>query len=117
MNEKHATAHFLDELYGTIASRKGGNPEISYTAKLFEGGLEKMAGKIGEEATEVIVAALRETPDHVISESADLLYHLLVLWAEQGITPEDVFEELQSRAGRSGAEEKESRDQETDDGL
>ena len=76
-----------------------------------------MAGKIGEEATEVIVAALRETPDHVISESADLLYHLLVLWAEQGINPEDVFEELQSRAGRSGVEEKESRDQETDDVL
>ena len=117
MNEKLATAHFLDELYETIASRKGGNPEISYTAKLFEGGLGKMAGKIGEEATEVIVSALCETPDHVISESADLLYHLLVLWAEQGITPEDVFEELQSRAGRSGVEEKKSRDQETDDGL
>ncbi len=117
MNDKQATAHFQDELYETIASRKGGNPEESYTAKLFEGGLGKMAGKIGEEASEVIVAALRETPDHVISESADLLYHLLVLWAEQGITPEDVFEELQSRAGRSGVEEKESRDQETDDGL
>ncbi len=117
MNDKQATAHFLDELYETIASRRGGDPESSYTAKLFEGGLGKMAGKIGEEASEVIVAALRETPDHVISESADLLYHLLVLWAEQGITPEDVFEELQSRAGRSGVEEKESRDQETDDGL
>ncbi len=117
MNDKQATAHFLDELYETIASRRGGNAEESYTAKLFEGGLGKMAGKIGEEATEVIVAALRETPDDVISESADLLYHLLVLWAEQGITPEDVFEELQSRAGRSGIGEKESRDQETDDGL
>ncbi len=117
MNDKQATAHFLDELYETIASRKGGDPESSYTAKLFEGGLGKMAGKIGEEASEVIVAALRETPDHVISESADLLYHVLVLWAEQGITPEDVFEELQSRAARSGVEEKESRDQETDDDL
>ena len=117
MNNKHATVRFLDELYETITSRKGDNPEISYTAKLFEGGLEKMAGKIGEEATEVIVAALRKTPDHVISESADLLYHLLVLWAEQGINPEDVFEELQSRAGRSGVEEKESRDQETVDVL
>ncbi len=117
MNDKQTTAHFLDELYETIASRKGGNPEESYTAKLFEGGLGKMAGKIGEEATEVIVAALRETPEHVISESADLLYHLLVLWAEQGVTPEDVFEELKNRAGTSGIEEKESRDQETDDGL
>ena len=117
MNDKQPTAHFLDELYETIASRKGGDPETSYTAKLFAGGLGKMAGKIGEEASEVIVAALRETPEHVISESADLLYHLLVLWAEQGITPDDVFEELQSRAGRSGVEEKESRDQETDDDL
>ena len=117
MNDNHAPAHFLDDLYETIASRKGGNPEISYTAKLFEGGIGKMAGIIGEEATEVIVAALSETPDNVISERADLLYHLLVLWAEQGITPEDVFEELQSRAGKSGVEEKESRDQETDDGL
>ena len=117
MNDKQATAHFLDELYETIASRRGGNAEESYTAGLFEGGLGKMAGKIGEEATEVIVAALRETPDHVISESADLLYHLMVLWAEQGITPEDVMEELKSRAGKSGIEEKESRDQETDDDL
>lgn len=117
MSDKQTTAHFLDELYEIIASRKGGDLESSYTARLFDGGLGKMAGKIGEEASEVIVAALRETPEHVISESADLLYHLLVLWAEQGITPGDVFEELQSRAGRSGVEEKESRDRETDDGL
>ena len=110
MNDKQMTAHFLDELYEVIASRKGGDPEESYTAKLFEGGLGRMAGKIGEEATEVIVAALRETPDHVISESADLLYHLLVLWAEQGIKPEEVFAELESRAGTSGIEEKEARE-------
>jgi len=110
MNDKQMTAHFLDELYEVIASRKGGDPGESYTAKLFEGGLGRMAGKIGEEATEVIVAALRETPDHVISESADLLYHLMVLWAEQDITPDDVFEELASRAGASGIEEKNSRD-------
>ncbi len=110
MNDKPATAHFLDELYEVIASRKGGDPEESYTAKLFEGGIGKMAGKIGEEATEVIVAALRETPGHVVSESADLLYHLLVLWAEQGIRPEEVFAELESRTGTSGIEEKESRE-------
>ncbi len=109
MNDKQTAAHFLDELYEVIASRKGGDPKESYTAKLFEGGLGKMAGKIGEEATEVIVAALRETPEHVVSESADLIYHLLVLWAEQGIKPEEVFAELESRAGTSGMEEKESR--------
>ena len=109
MNDKLTTAHFLDELYEVIESRKGGDPETSYTAELFERGLGKMAGKIGEEATEVIVAALRETPAHVVSESADLLYHLLILWAEQGIRPEEVFAELESRAGTSGIEEKESR--------
>ena len=110
MTDKPTTAHFLDELYKVIESRKGGDPETSYTAKLFEGGLGKMAGKIGEEATEVIVAALRETPAHVVSESADLLYHLMILWAEQEIRPEEVFAELESRAGTSGIEEKESRD-------
>ena len=110
MNDKPTTAHFLDELYEVIESRKGADPETSYTAKIFEGGLGKMAGKIGEEATEVIVAALRETPAHVVSESADLLYHLLILWAEQGIKPEEVFAELESRTGTSGIEEKESRE-------
>ena len=77
---------------------------------VFEEGLGRITAKVGEEATEVIIAALRETPEHVTSESADLLYHLLVLWAEQGITPEDVFEELRNRAGASGIEEKQSRD-------
>ena len=111
MNDEQATAHFLDELYETIVSRKGGNAEESYTAKIFEEGLGKSAQKIGEEATEVIVAALRETPAHVVTESADLIYHLLVLWAALEIEPADVIEELKSRAGASGIEEKESRDQ------
>jgi phosphoribosyl-ATP pyrophosphohydrolase len=112
MSDNGTTTYFLEELYETIASRRGGDPEESYTAKLFDAGIGKMAGKIGEEATEVVVAALRETPDHVISESADLIYHLLVLWAEQDIKPADVIEELKNRAGTSGIEEKESRDQE-----
>ena len=100
----------LDDLFKVIESRKGGDPETSYTARLFEEGLGRITAKIGEEATEVIIAALRETPEHVTSESAGLLYHLMVLWAEQGITPEDVFEELKKRAGKSGIEEKQSRD-------
>ena len=69
-----------------------------------------MARKINEESTEVVIAALRETPAHVVTESADLLYHLMVLWAEQDITPEDVFDELASRAGTSGVEEKAARE-------
>ncbi|MDA1088859.1 MAG: phosphoribosyl-ATP diphosphatase [Proteobacteria bacterium] len=110
MTDENTTHRFMDELFNVISSRKGADPESSYTAQVFEGGVEKIARKIGEEATEVIVAALRETPQHVISESADLLYHLMILWAEQGITPEDVYEELENRAGTSGVEEKQSRD-------
>ncbi len=112
MTDNETTIYFLEELYETIVSRKGGNPEESYTAKSFEEGRGQSAQKIGEEATEVIVAALRETPAHVVSESADLIYHLLVLWAALEIKPADVIEELKSRAGASGIEEKESRDQE-----
>lgn len=110
MTDENMSRRFLDELFAVIKSRKGADPEDSYTAQIFEGGVEMMARKIGEEATEVIVAALRETPAHVVTESADLLYHLMVLWAEQDITPEDVFEELESRAGTSGVKEKESRE-------
>ena len=112
MTDNASTIYFLEELYETIVSRKGGDPEESYTAKIFEEGLGKSAQKIGEEATEVIVAALRETPAHVVSESADLIYHLLVLWAALEIKPADVIEELKSRSGTSGIEENESRDQE-----
>ena len=110
MTEEDPQRRFVDELFNTIKSRKGGDPDESYTAQLFAGGAEEISRKIGEEATEVIVAALRETPAHVVSESADLMYHLMVLWAEQDITPDDVFEELASRAGASGVEEKKSRD-------
>ncbi len=110
MNEESLNRRFIDELFAVIKSRKGADPEVSYTAQIFEGGVQMMARKIGEEATEVIVAALRETPAHVVTERADLLYHLMVLWAEQDITPEDVFEELESRAGTSGIEEKAARE-------
>lgn len=100
----------LDELYKVIESRKGRSGEESYTAKLFEEGIGTITRKIGEEATEVIIAALRETPEQVTAESADLLYHLLVLWAEQGIRPEDVMAELEGRTGTSGIEEKAARE-------
>ena len=110
MNDENTTRRFIDGLFQTIKERRGADPETSYTAKLYEGGVEEITRKIGEEATEVIVAALRETPAHVVSESADLIYHLMVLWAEQDISLEDVFEELESRAGTSGIEEKESRE-------
>ncbi len=104
-----ATAEILDALYAVIESRRGGDPEGSYTAKLLAGGAEKIAGKVGEEAVEAIIAALREGPERLASESADLLYHLCVLWAAVGVRPADVWAELAAREGVSGLTEKANR--------
>jgi len=101
--------HSIDTLFQVIQSRKGADPETSYTAKLFAKGRKKIAQKVGEEAVETALAALAEGPGGVVSESADLLYHLLVLWAEMGVSPDDVWAELNRRAGVSGIEEKNSR--------
>lgn len=99
----------LDKLFATIASRKGGDPGASYTAKLLAAGVEKCAKKFGEEATEAVIAAIQKDKAELAKESADVLYHLLVLWAASGITPQDVYAVLQSREGQSGLEEKASR--------
>ena len=99
----------LERLFATIKSRQGADSSSSYTAKLFTAGDEKICEKIEEEALEVIQAALKETDDRVVSESADLLYHLLVLWASKGIEPDQVWDELVRREGTSGIEEKDSR--------
>lgn len=101
--------HILDALAATIASRKTADPESSYTAKLFAKGRKKIAQKVGEEGVETAIAAVSEKPADVVSESADLLYHLLVLWADVGIPPQDVWAELQKRVGVSGVEEKKAR--------
>lgn len=108
MSDKDAS-RVIEDLFEVIESRRGGDPETSYTAQLFDKGRGAIAGKVGEEAVEAIVAALGEAPDKVVAESADLLYHLLVLWAEAGVTPADVMAELERRAGTSGIEEKKSR--------
>jgi phosphoribosyl-ATP pyrophosphohydrolase len=102
-------SNVLDQLYSVIQNRKGDNPETSYTAKLLSQGMPKIAQKVGEEAVEVITAALVENENKVIKESADLLYHLLVLWAQKGVTPENVWNELRCREGASGVLEKISR--------
>jgi phosphoribosyl-ATP pyrophosphohydrolase len=88
----------LDDLYSVIASRKGGNPEDSYTASLFEKGLAKIAQKVGEEAVETVIDGVSGPRERVISESADLLYHLLVLWAARDVKPQEVWDELAKRA-------------------
>ncbi|HJQ58034.1 MAG TPA: phosphoribosyl-ATP diphosphatase [Vineibacter sp.] len=105
----NAAAHMLDRLYATIESRKGADPETSYTARLMARGKEKLAQKLGEEATEVVIEAIKGDTDKLIRESADLLYHLLAVWATLGVTPEDVWAELARREGISGIAEKASR--------
>jgi len=99
----------LDKLFATIAARKDADPGVSYTAKLLAEGVKKCAKKFGEEATEVVIAAIEKDKAELAKESADVLYHLLVLWAASGITPQDVYAVLQSREGQSGLEEKASR--------
>ena len=98
----------LDKLFATIASRKGGDADTSYTAKLLASGVEKCAKKFGEEATEAVIAAIQQDKTELAKESADVLYHLLVLWAASGITPQDVYAVMQSRECQSGLDEKAS---------
>src|ERR1700750_2589207 len=99
----------LDRLFATIAARQGGDPSQSYTAKLLAAGVEKCAKKFGEEATETVIAAISRDKTELAKESADVLYHLLVLWAASGITPEEVYAVLRAREGMSGLEEKAAR--------
>ena len=99
----------LEDLYQTILSRKGADAQTSYTASLFSKGTAKIAQKVGEEAVETCIEALQGNPDKIKQESADLLYHLMVLWADQGIKPEDVYAVLEAREGTSGIAEKNAR--------
>lgn len=104
-----APSEVLQNLFATIESRKGADAETSYTASLFAGGAALICRKIGEEAIEVTVEGLKGDGPALVRESADLLYHLMVLWADAGVTPEDVYAELARREGVSGHEEKASR--------
>jgi len=101
----------LDRLWRTIQERKVQAQDAgrSWTARLLAKGTDKCAQKVGEEATEVCIEAAARRPGGVVKESADLLFHLLVLWASMGIEPREVLEELARREGISGVEEKESR--------
>ncbi len=99
----------LERLAATIAARKGADPASSYTAKLLSEGPQRCAKKFGEEAVETVIAAVSGDADAVASESADLIYHWLVLLAASGVSLDDVAAKLQAREGRSGIEEKASR--------
>jgi phosphoribosyl-ATP pyrophosphohydrolase len=100
----------LDEIFNIIKERQASNDtEASYTAKLFSKGRSKIAQKLGEEAVETIISAIEDDKRNTIYESADLLFHLLVLWADMGIEPASVAQQLRSRKGVSGIEEKKNR--------
>ena len=102
--------HPIDRLFATIAARKAaGDSSASYTAKLLSEGVAKCAKKFGEEAVEAVLASVSGDKNHLAAESADVLYHLLVLWAAAGITPDEVYAALKKREGQSGLAEKASR--------
>ncbi len=102
-------ATVLDQLFQTIEGRKGGDPTQSHTAQLFRKGTGKIAQKVGEEAVEAIIEAMRGDNAALVAESSDLLYHLLVLWSDRGIKPCDVWAKLKEREGISGIAEKAAR--------
>jgi len=95
---KNKNAHPLEALYQVVASRKDADPGSSYTARLYEKGLPKIAQKVGEEAVETVIDGVSGPKDRLVSESADLLYHLMVLWAARDVEPDEVWEELAKRA-------------------
>lgn len=99
----------LEDLMAVIESRKDQSADSSYVASLFAKGTEKVAEKVGEEAVEAVIEAVKGDKDALTRESADLIFHLLVLLADQDIALDAVLQELESRKGVSGLDEKASR--------
>ncbi len=110
-DQEKAGPEVLDRLYKTVAARRGADPASSYTAKLFSRGTAKIAQKVGEEAFETVIEAMRGDKDKLADESADLLYHLTVLWADAKLEPSEVYARLAAREGTSGLDEKKARKQ------
>jgi phosphoribosyl-ATP pyrophosphohydrolase len=101
----------LDRLYATVQERRGADPAVSHSARLLSRGTSKVAQKFGEEAVECLIEAVARNPSGVIAESADVLYHLMVLWTDAGVGPDQVWRELERREGISGIAEKAARAQ------
>jgi len=99
----------LERLWRVIEERRGADPQNSYTAKLFSRGTAKIAQKLGEEAVETVIEGVKGDRAALTGESADLLYHLFVLWAASGVAPADIAAELVRREGVSGINEKKGR--------
>jgi len=99
----------LNKLAEVLEERKQADPDSSYVAKLYSKGLDAILKKIGEEATETVMAAKDGQKDKIIYEMADLWFHSMVLLSQQELSPQDVLNELERRFGLSGLEEKASR--------
>jgi len=103
------SADILDQVHQTLVSRLDADPSSSYVASLYGKGLDAILKKVGEEATETVMAAKDGQPDKIVYEVADLWFHTLVLLAQQGLDPQQVIDELARRMGTSGLVEKASR--------
>lgn len=96
----------LERVAAVVASRRGADPDSSYVARLFAKGPDAVLKKIGEEATETVMAAKDGIAQRIVAETADLWFHCIVLLAQHGLSPADVLDELARREGLSGLEEK-----------
>ncbi len=102
-------AAVLDRLFDVVSSRRTADPTVSHSARLLSRGPAKVAQKFGEEAVECLIEAVAGNNEAVVAESADVLYHLIVLWVASGVTPKEVWDELMRREGVSGIAEKAAR--------
>lgn len=99
----------LDRLHDVVQSRRTADPSVSHSARLLSRGPAKVAQKFGEEAVECLIEAVSGNREALIAESADVLYHLIVMWVASGVSPNDVWSELERREGISGISEKAGR--------
>ncbi|HEY0206096.1 MAG TPA: phosphoribosyl-ATP diphosphatase [Acetobacteraceae bacterium] len=104
-----ASADVLDRLWTVVVERRSADPTVSHSARLLQRGTAKVAQKFGEEAVECLIEAVAGNRTALVGESADVLYHLLVMWVAAGVQPAEVWAELQRREGVSGIIEKASR--------
>lgn len=107
--DKIISADILDQLFADIAAKAGDDPAKSYTASLLAEAPDKPLRKLSEEVTEALIEAMRGDSDALARESADILYHLLVVWQSAGVKAEDVWQILADRQGTSGLVEKANR--------
>jgi phosphoribosyl-ATP pyrophosphohydrolase len=109
MSESVDDMAVLDRVYNVILTRRDANPDVSHVGWLFHKGTQKIAQKMGEEAIETVVATMSQKRKDIVGESADLMFHLLVLWADSGIRPKDVWAELARRESVHAIDEKRKR--------